>query len=485
MNEEEKEFLAEVDQPEDPREDEERQEEYEHPDYAAQLVHMLRSGLNSEETAERLADYHANDIANALPELTRDERIRLYHLLGQDEVSEVFSYLEDPGEYLSELGIETAADILESMDADDAVDALEELDEDAQKAIFAKMDEDAKEDIRLIRSYDEDEIGSRMTTNYIELKRGLSVKQAMRSVTEQAAENDNLSVLYFVNEDGSLYGTMTLQELIIARKKADLDSLITTECPFVYDHETVQECIEDLKEYSEDSIPVVDNDKKLLGVITSQDLVEVVDEEMGEDLAKLGGLTEEEDLKESLPQSIRKRIPWLLILMALGLVVSAVVGVFEKVVENLTIVVAFQSVILGMSGNVGTQSLAVTIRVLSDDNTTGAQKFKLMLKELRIGICNGLLLGTASMLFVACYIRYLKAGYDWTNAFRISGCLGAAMLLSMTISSLTGTLIPMFFKKIKVDPAVASGPLITTVNDLVAVVTYYGLAMLLLLPIMS
>ena len=187
------------------------------------------------------------------------------------------------------------------MDADDAVDVLEELDEGARTAIIAEMDEEAKQDIRLIRSYDEDEIGSKMTTNYIAICRGLTVKQAMRSVVEQASENDNLTTIYVLENDDTFYGTFTLQELIIARKKTDLETLITTSYPYVYDHETVQECIEELKDLSEDSIPVVDNEKKLLGVITSQDLVEVVDEEMGEDLAKLAGLTAEEDLKETLP----------------------------------------------------------------------------------------------------------------------------------------------------------------------------------------
>ena len=243
----------------------------------------------------------------------------------------------------------------------------------------------------------------------------------------------------------------------------------------------MENCIEELKDYSEDSIPVLDVDKKLLGVITSQDLVEVVDEEMGEDYARLAGLTEEAEESETLLQSMGKRLPWLLILMALGLVVSAVVGVFERVVESLTVVVAFQSMILGMSGNVGTQSLAVTIRVLAADDVPAADKWKLVLKELRIGVCNGLMLGLISCIFVGLYVHYAKS-MAWVPAFQVSGCLGVAMLLSMTISSLTGTLIPMFFKRIGVDPAVASGPLITTVNDMVAVVTYYGLAMLLLLP---
>lgn len=453
-----------------------------HRDVDQELIELIRNtDLTEEEKQELLEDYHENDIASILEELTREERVALYRLLGDELVSEVFAYLDDPAEYLEELSVETAADIIEQMDADDAVDVLEDLDEDVQQAIIEQMDEEAQEDVRLIQSYEEEEIGSKMTTNYIAIHRGLSVKQAMRAVVEQTAENDNMSTIYILNQDETFYGTLTLQELIIAREGTDLEPLVVTSYPYVYDRETVAECIERLKDYSEDSIPVVDQGMKLLGVITSQDLVEVVDEEMGDDYAKLAGLTSEEDMDETLVQSIAKRIPWLMILMVLGLGVSSIVGMFEAVVAQLTIVVAFQSLILGMAGNVGTQSLAVTIRVLTDEKLDARQKLKLMFKELKVGVCNGLMLGLISCVFVGLYIHFIKHE-TFLFAFQVSGCLGLAMLLAMTISSLTGTVIPMFFKRIHIDPAVASGPLITTVNDMVAVFSYYGLALLLLIP---
>lgn len=460
-------------------------EVFEHPDYEQELVNIIRGELPREEKREKLADYHYNDIASVLEQLTPEERRSLYRLLGAEEVSEIFAYLDDASSYLEELSVDTAADIVELMDADDAVDILEDLGEAQKEAILQHMEEEARADVRMIQSYDEDEIGSRMTTNYIVVRRGLSVKKALRSVVDQAAENDNLSTIYVEEKNGSFYGAVTLQDLFTARDGTELDDLVTTSYPYVYDHETVGDCIEKLREYSEDSIPVLDGDKRLLGVITAQDLVEAVDDELGEDYAKLAGLSAEEDLNEPLGQSLRKRVPWLLILMVLGLLVSTVVGIFEEpVMARLTIVVAFQSLILDMAGNVGTQSLAVTIRVLTDEALTGKQKFGLVLKEARVGLCNGLLLGTISALAVGAYIMLAK-GKPPTFAFAVSGCIGAAMVIAMVISSLTGTLIPMFFKKIKVDPAVASGPLITTLNDLVAVVSYYGLVWVLLINILQ
>ncbi|HAM69197.1 MAG TPA: magnesium transporter, partial [Ruminococcus sp.] len=242
-------------------------------------------------------------------------------------------------------------------------------------------------------------------------------------------------------------------------------------------------CIEKLKDYSEDSIPVLDNGNQMLGVITAASLIEVVDDEMGEDYAKFAGLTAEEDLQEPLGRSMRKRLPWLLILLGLGLIVSSVVGIFEQVISQLTLIMAFQSLILDMAGNVGTQSLAVTIRVLMDETLTFRQKMGLVFKEMRVGLCNGLLLGILSLVLVGGYIMLIKqrtAGFS----FAVSGCIGLSLVIAMLISSAVGTLIPLFFKKIKIDPAVASGPLITTVNDLVAVVTYYGMSWILLLNVL-
>lgn len=163
-----------------------------------------------------------------------------------------------------------------------------------------------------------------------------------------------------------------------------------------------------------------------------------------------------------------------------GMFVSSVVGVFEGVVAVIPIVICFQSLVLDMAGNVGMQSLAVTIRVLMDDNVTGKQKLLLLIKEMKTGLLNGGLLGTLTFLFLGVYIHLLK-GYAWHGAFCVSGCVGVALMVAMVVSGLVGTFVPMLFHKIKNDPAVASGPLITTINDLVAVVTYYGLAYLFLI----
>ena len=456
------------------------------PNYENEIINIIRSNISPKIMREQLDDYHRNDIAEVLDELTVKERKKLYRVLTESMLSEIFEYLDtdDAGIYLGELDLIKASAIISEMEPDVAVEILREIDKEKRNLLIDLMDEESKNDVWLISSFDEDEIGSKMTTNYIEITVGLSVKQAMHELVRQAEYNDNISTLVVSDEAGAVYGALDLKDLITARENSNLDERIVTTFPYVYGQEDIDDCIEKLKDYEEDSIPVLDNENRVIGVITAQNLIQVVDDELGEDYARLAGLTAEEDLSESLTESMRKRLPWLFILLGLGLVVSSVVGSFEKVVSQLPLIMAFQSLILDMAGNAGTQSLAVTIRVLMDESLTFKQKMFLVGKEMRVGLCNGLLLGTISFFLIGLYI-YVTKGNGFIFSYAVSGCIGISLMLAMLISSLTGTLIPLFFKKIDVDPAVASGPLITTINDLVAVVTYYGMSWILLLQVMQ
>lgn len=452
------------------------------PMYSDEVLKIFRSNLPKEELIEKISDYHMGDIADAFEKMTPEERKSLYPVLGVEMVAEIFSYIEDSEEYIKEINSDKVANLISEMDSDDAVDILEKLSDTDRKRIVALLDNDAKQDVSMILSYEDDEIGSEMTTNYIVVKKNLTIKEATYQLITQAGENDNINTIYVVDDKDSFYGAIDLKDLIVAREYQSLDELIIKSYPYVKANEKIVDCIEQLKDYAEDSIPVLDDNKHILGVITAHDIVEVVDEELGEDYAKLGGLTAEEDLNETTLQSTKKRLPWLIILLFLGMGVSSVVGMFETVVAVIPIVICFQSLILDMAGNVGTQSLAVTIRVLMDENLKASDKVKLMFKEVRVGFSNGLLLGTMSFIFVGLYI-FLFKGNTFGYSFLVSGCVGFSLLASMVISSLVGTLVPMFFSKIKVDPAVASGPLITTINDLVAVVTYYGMVWIFLIDI--
>ena len=451
--------------------------------YVQEILDIIHSGLPQAELAEKLSDYHENDLADALADLTAEERRKLYAILGVEQVAEIFSYLDDAEPYLKELPPEEAAQVVSHMDSDDAVDALDDLEEEDKEKIvhqMDKVDKDAADDVKLLLSYDEDEIGSCMTTNYICIRKDMTIRQAMSELVKQAGENDNISTLYVVDENEHFYGAIDLKDLIVARADDSLEKLIARSYPYVTDHEKISDSIDRIVDYAERSLPVLNESGKLLGIITSADVVELVNDQMGDDYAKLGGLTSEEDLNEGVFQSVKKRLPWLVALLFLGMLVSSVVGAFESVVAVLPIVICFQSMVLDMAGNVGTQSLAVTIRVLVDENLTTSKKLHLLFKEMRVGLVNGALLAVMALGFLGVYIHFFKA-YAWGQAFLLSGCVGISLIVAMVISSLVGTVIPMLFHKIHIDPAVASGPHITTINDLVAGVIDYGLAMIVLI----
>jgi len=323
------------------------------------------------------------------------------------------------------------------------------------------------------------DIGSRMSGNFVCIRDTLTIREAMSELVRQAGVHDNIATLYVVDAGGVYAGAIDLKDLIIARENDRLADIIRRGYPYVFANERTADCAERIAGYEEDSLPVLTEDRHIAGVLTVQELVELVDDAMGDDYAKLGGLTSEEDLREPVLVSMKKRLPWLIALLFLGMGVSSVVGVFESVVAVLPVVICFQSLVLDMAGNVGTQSLAVTIRVLMDEKLTWREELALLGKEMRVGLLNGGCLGVMALAFLGVYIRVCK-GYAWLSAFLISGCVGVSLVVAMVISSLVGTLIPMLFHRIRIDPAVASGPLITTVNDLVAVVTYYGLALVFL-----
>lgn len=453
------------------------------PDYRAEIAALLRGTLTPKPLKERLLSYHENDVAAAMELLDREERARLYGILDAGALAGILQYSGRLEEYLDELSVRKQVDVLSRLEAATAAECLHRMEKARRNTLIELMDRDAREEILLLSSFDEDEIGSRMSTNFISIPAGSTVRQAMRALIGQAEEHDNISTLYVVGEDEVLVGAIELKKLIIAREHTALEAITRTSCPYVYAGEPVDACVERLKDYSEDSIPVLDGENRLRGVLTSQELTRLVDDALGDDYAKLAGLSAEEDLREPLGKSIGKRLPWLVILLGLGLMVSSVVGLFEPVVAQLAIVVSFQSLILDMSGNAGTQSLAVTIRVLMDERIGRGQKWFLVRKEARVGLVNGLILGALSAASVGACLVLLK-GQTPLFAASVALCTGLALALSIVLSSLSGTVIPILFKKLNVDPAVASGPLITTVNDLIAVVSYYGLVWALLIGVL-
>ncbi len=457
-------------------------EDTQRPDYVHELVSIIKSNISPVALKEKLSDYHDNDIAESFEELERDDRNKIYRILDAESLANIFEYIENVGPYLDELSVKKKIAVLSSMESDKAIEYLKSVPKGERNTLIEFLDDDTRNDIALIASFDDDEIGSKMTTNFIEIKNGITIKEAMKELIDQAAENDNIQTIYVVADSGLYYGAIDLKDLIRAREGQTVEAIVSTSYPYVYAHENIDNCVNKLKDYAEDSIPVLDSTNKLIGVITSQDMMELIDDSMSDDYAKFASLGEEEDLSGSVISSVRKRLPWLTILLFLGIGVSTVVSFFTQIAAQIAILISFQSLVLDMAGNSGTQSLAVTIRVLTSDNLSFGELMKLVWKETRVGFFNGVIMGIICSIVIGLFIYLFKAR-DLVYAFSISSCTGLSLILAMTVSTLMGTIIPIIFKKVHIDPAVASGPLITTMNDLAAVIAYYGLAWLLLIEV--
>ena len=296
------------------------EENIEERNYTQEIFDLIRKTKNSKLLAQTLTNYHDNDIADALTYLSPDERKRLYKAIGIEATSRIFAYLdEDVDKYFAELENESAADILEEMDADDAIDILEELDEKKASEIISLIEPESKSDIQLLQSYEDDEFGSLMTTNYITLEYGIGIKKSIEHLIEEAEENDNIETLYIVR-DGKFYGALTLRDLLITKRDEDLDEKIILSYPFVYDTEKITDAaVDTLADYSEDSIPVLDRENnEILGVITSADIVELINEE-------------EEEVKEEVKAVEEKKVNYYQIAAFVLLFLLVLLQIFNAV----------------------------------------------------------------------------------------------------------------------------------------------------------
>ncbi len=443
------------------------------------VIKEIFLNMNEADIADLFGNFHDNN------DVDKKDFPILYRLLPKDAAADVFAYMDSDMQMMliNSFTDKELEEVIDDLFIDDTVDLIEEMPANVVSRILKAADSDTRKQINQILKYPKDSAGSIMTTEYVYLNKDMTVKDALLKIRQLGMVKETVYTLY-VTESRRLIGVLSVLDILTADDDDSIESIMDSNVITVDTLEDKELVAAKFSKYDFLALPVVDKEFRIVGIVTFDDAMDVIQDEMNEDYARLAGLTAEEDLSETLPQSMKKRLPWLMVLLALGMIVSSVVGIFETVVSQLTLIMAFQSLILDMAGNVGTQSLAVTIRVLMDESLTSRQKGGLVLKEMKVGLCNGLVLGILSFVFIGLYILIFK-GKTLLFSYAVSGCIGVSLMLAMIVSSAVGTVIPIFFKKIKIDPAVASGPLITTINDLVAVVTYYGMSWLLLLNVLK
>ena len=443
---------------------------------------LLKS--NRDDLNEVIESAYAIDIAIALEDFSDDDLLKFYGKIDDEHMAQILEQMDEnlQQRFVALLPYKRIIALFSYMSNDDIADILGEMPMNRRKDLTRLMKSKDTADIQSLLLYDDDTAGGIMTTEYIAIPADYTVEKTLKKIKEIGPKTEVIDTIFALDGIKKLVGVADLRDILSAPDDTKLSEIMDDNVISVTPDMDQEEVSRLVAKYDLKAIPVVNRKGALLGIITVDDIIDVLVEEQNEDIMKLGGTNGSEDIDEPVFQSVKKRMPWLLILLILGMVVSSVVSAFEFVVAALPIVMSFQSLILDMAGNVGTQSLAVTIRALTDDSISVKDKLALLSKEARVGVLNGLILAVFAVVGIGIYI-YRAKGHNIHFAFGVSLCIGLALILAMLISSIVGTCIPMFFKRIGVDPAVASGPLITTVNDLVAVVAYYGLVWLLLIKL--
>ncbi|MDD3171293.1 MAG: magnesium transporter [Bacilli bacterium] len=443
-----------------------------------QIYNLIRNEKDVLKLSESLKLYHPYDIARVFLDLDIDDRKTLYKALSSEELADIFEYLDeaDAAAFLKEMDIDSSSSILGEMETDDAADVINEMSDDAS-LYLNKLDVEDKKNLSYLTTHKDDTAGSIMTTNFLQIESDWDVKEAMKFLVTEANEAEIIDPL-FVSKENKLVGIIELKDLIIARSPKKISEIMHENYVFINTTDSIIDASTKINNYDIYALPVLDG-QKLVGIITMDDALDVIEDEATDDYEKMAILGEEVTGKHVIIKSLISRLPWLILLLILSLLISNVIGIYEDVIKQVTVLIFFQTLILDMAGNIGTQALAVTIRSLGrHELDTNKRIRKHFLKEFKISLFNSFLLGV--LAFLVCFIFLKLRNTPDVDIMAVSFVVSLAMMIALILSGLLGTLMPTLFYKLKIDPAVASGPFITTLNDLISVVVYFNLAMIFL-----
>ena len=446
--------------------------------YDEEFLRMLLDEENIEAFREHFLVLHPYDQAQFYEEVGPDIRQIIYHYLSPQEMSMIFEVIElEDGEYesyLNEMDTSYGAAMLGLMYTDDVVDSLHELDNKQRENYLDMMDDETVEDINELLGYAEYTAGAIMTTEFVSIFENYNVREAMRTLRKEAPTAETIYYIFIVNEKHRLTGVISLRDLIIAEGDMLIRDVMSERVVSVKVTDDQEDVANIMKDYNFLAIPVINEARELQGIITVDDIIDVIDEEAEDDYSKLAGIIDMDDNDSGPIKSAAKRLPWLIILLFLGMITSGLMGIFEATLDKVALLATFIPLISGTSGNSGTQALAVAIRGIATGDIGGKDKFKLIIRELSTGLIMGLVSGAivVGIIFV------------WKGTIVIGLLVGTAICCSIIVATLAGSFIPILMNKLGVDPAVASGPFITTLNDVTSIIIYLGLASTFITKIM-
>lgn len=427
---------------------------------------------NNDKLREIFDEIHPYDQAQILMQLSTENRRLLAQLLSNEEMAEMIQELEIEQQRLiiDELGIERYSKIIVEMPSDDAADLLGDLDEDRLNQVLNLMNDQEEADLRELLEHPENTAGGLMTTEYIVLPENFTADEAIKKLREIAPDAETVYYLYVVDEEGKLKGVLSLRDLIIASPETRIHEIMyerVVSVPIDMDQEEVARLIE---KYDFLAVPVLDKHQRLVGIITVDDAMDVLAEEASEDMAKLGGIGGGEpgslDISVNAIDAAKKRIPWLALLLCIGIFSGNIISQFKDTLQSVVVLAFFIPVIAGMAGNTGTQSLAVVIRGLATGQFAGKDTIKLIKREAGVGLIIATTNGILISLIAAVWQRNIILGF----------VIGLALWITLFVATLAGTIVPLVIAKLRIDPAIASGPFITTINDILGLTIYFSVA---------
>ena len=372
---------------------------------------------------------------------------------------------------LKNLSIKEIAEEVEELDSDDATDIISELPEEQQKKVISKIvDAEHKADIKELLKYDEDSAGGLMAKELIKVNENWSVTRCIKEMRSQASEVTRVHSVYVVDNDNILLGRLSLKDLlVVANPNSKIKSIYKKNVDHVYDTDSAELVASTMQKYDLGAIPVINNKKKLLGRITIDDIVDLIKEEAEEDYQLAAGILQDVDVDDSIFELTRARLPWLIVGLIGGIGAAFVMGGFDEILTKHKILFYFTPLIAAMAGNVGVQSSAIIVQGLANDDIKGSINNRLF-KETLLSILNGVILAILLFLFI----------YFWKGEVDIALALSVALVAVVIVAGIIGTFIPLFLNKRGIDPAIATGPFITTSNDIFGILIYFMVAKLIL-----
>lgn len=429
---------------------------------------------NANALKKRADEYHYADLAEIVDELSIEEGIYLIKLLDSEKTSDVLTEVdEDIRESILELlSVKEIAEEVEELDSDDAVDLIAELPEARQAAVIAQIEDDGRaQDIQELLAYDEDSAGGLMAKELVKVNENWTVTKCVREMRTQASEVKRVHSIYVVDDENKLIGRLSLKDLLTANDKAKVKSVYIPKVDYVNISEQGEEVAKLMAKYDLEAVPVVDDEKKLLGRITIDDIVDFIKEEADKDYQLAAGIASDVEADDSIVELTRARLPWLILGLFGGLGSVFILEGFEQVMQHPSYktLFFFTPLIAAMAGNVGVQSSAIIVQGLANDIVKGSL-FNRLMKEVGLSLINGIALSTLLLVF----------GYFTGLETSVSLTIALSMLCVIVVSALVGTFVPIILDRNNIDPAIATGPFITTSNDIFGIFLFFYIAKVIL-----